>query len=130
MAPRSTVTRSDKKLGRTTLLVVFEETPRIEIDRSQIHHFVTMSYPRDEDSGGEEEEEEVAPQVAELARASVPAALKGIRACKRCGILKTWDQFLQEGCENCPFLELVRWRSLAPPPAVVFGIGKWGAEFS
>jgi transcription elongation factor SPT4 len=67
-----------------------------------------MSYPRDEDSGGEEEEEEVAPQVAELARASVPAALKGIRACKRCGILKTMDQFLQEGCENCPFLELVR----------------------
>ena len=66
-----------------------------------------MSYEeRDEDGG--EGEEEIPQQVAELAQASVPSALRGIRACKRCGLLKTLDQFINEGCENCPFLEMVR----------------------
>tara|TARA_B110001450_G_C17359893_1_gene375075 strand:- start:311 stop:565 length:255 start_codon:yes stop_codon:yes gene_type:complete len=44
-----------------------------------------------------EEESEVPQQVADLAEASVPNALRGIRACKRCGILKTLDQFINEG---------------------------------
>ena len=44
-----------------------------------------------------EEELEVPQQVADLAEASVPNALRGIRACKRCGILKTLDQFINEG---------------------------------
>jgi len=79
------------------------------------------SYLDDDDIGEEEEEEEdqleeeeddnlderVPRKVAELARASTPAALRGIRACKRCGLLKTLDQFINEGCENCPFLEMV-----------------------
>ena len=65
-----------------------------------------MSAYLDEDDGGEEEEM-VPQQVAELARAAAPSNLKGIRACKRCGILKTLDQFINEGCENCPFLEMV-----------------------
>ena len=55
-----------------------------------------------------EGEEDVPEQVAELAQASVPSSLRGIRACKRCGILKTVDQFINEGCENCPFLDMVR----------------------
>ena len=42
-------------------------------------------------------EEEVPIQVADLAEASVPNAIKGIRACKRCGILKTLEQFINEG---------------------------------
>mgnify|MGYP000293902226 CR=1 FL=1 len=67
-----------------------------------------MSYANNEDSGGEAEEVEVPQQVAELAQASVPNSLNGIRACKRCGILKTLDQFVNEGCENCPFLDMVR----------------------
>ena len=54
------------------------------------------------------EEEDVPPAIADLAQASVPSSLRGIRACKRCGILKTLDQFLNEGCENCPFLDMVR----------------------
>lgn len=54
------------------------------------------------------DEEDVAPAIAELAQASAPSSLRGIRACKRCGILKTLDQFLNEGCENCPFLDMVR----------------------
>mmetsp|Transcript_632 Transcript_632/g.899 ORF Transcript_632/g.899 Transcript_632/m.899 type:complete len:136 (+) Transcript_632:170-577(+) len=62
-----------------------------------------MSYRDDEVEGGGEE---VPQQVAELAQASVPDSLRGIRACKRCGILKTLDQFINEGCENCPFLNL------------------------
>lgn len=56
----------------------------------------------------EEEEETVPQQVADLAQASVPQSMRGIRACKRCGILKTVDQFINEGCENCPFLDMVR----------------------
>lgn len=67
-----------------------------------------MSYrERDEQDAGEEEEEELPQQVADLAQASVPTSLRGIRACKRCGILKTMDQFVNEGCENCPFLDMV-----------------------
>jgi len=65
-----------------------------------------MSYRRDEESAGEEEED-VPQVVADLAQASVPTQIKGVRACKRCGILKTLDQFLNEGCENCPFLDMV-----------------------
>lgn len=61
-----------------------------------------MSYQQEE-----EEEETVPQQVADLAQASVPQAMRGIRACKRCGILKTVDQFINEGCENCPFLDMV-----------------------
>ena len=58
----------------------------------------------DDVAGGEEE---VPQQVADLANAVTPTSMKGIRACKRCGILKTLDQFINEGCENCPFLEMV-----------------------
>mmetsp|Transcript_95099 Transcript_95099/g.266278 ORF Transcript_95099/g.266278 Transcript_95099/m.266278 type:complete len:141 (+) Transcript_95099:65-487(+) len=66
-----------------------------------------MSYrEREEHEGAEEEEEELPQQVADLAQASVPNAMRGIRACKRCGILKTLDQFVNEGCENCPFLDM------------------------
>eukprot|EP00536_Pseudo-nitzschia_multiseries_P015306 jgi/Psemu1/311932/fgenesh1_kg.855_\ len=54
-----------------------------------------------------EEEQETPQQVLDLAEASVPNSIRGIRACKRCGILKTLDQFINEGCENCPFLDMV-----------------------
>jgi hypothetical protein len=63
----------------------------------------------DENENEEEEgEEELPQQVMDLADAHVPTSMKGIRACKRCGLLKTVDQFINEGCENCPFLEMVR----------------------
>ena len=68
-----------------------------------------MSYARgDDDEEPDEGDEEVPQSVAELAQAPVPNALRGIRACKRCGLLKTLDQFLADGCENCPFLDMVR----------------------
>eukprot|EP00537_Pseudo-nitzschia_pungens_P018610 CAMPEP_0172399472 /NCGR_PEP_ID=MMETSP1061-20121228/41246_1 /TAXON_ID=37318 /ORGANISM="Pseudo-nitzschia pungens, Strain cf. pungens" /LENGTH=134 /DNA_ID=CAMNT_0013132367 /DNA_START=90 /DNA_END=495 /DNA_ORIENTATION=+ len=54
-----------------------------------------------------EEEQDTPQQVLDLAEASVPNSLRGIRACKRCGILKTLDQFINEGCENCPFLDMI-----------------------
>mmetsp|Transcript_26267 Transcript_26267/g.77670 ORF Transcript_26267/g.77670 Transcript_26267/m.77670 type:complete len:145 (-) Transcript_26267:133-567(-) len=72
-----------------------------------------MSYYDDEaDMGRDEEEQEQDGQelpqtVADLANSSAPSALRGIRACKRCGILKTLEQFVNDGCENCPFLEMV-----------------------
>jgi hypothetical protein len=55
----------------------------------------------------DEQEEEVPQAIAELSQSSAPTSMRGIRACKRCGILKTLDQFLNEGCENCPFLDMV-----------------------
>ena len=70
-----------------------------------------MSFARRNNEDDHEEEEEddegVPAQVAELANASVPTNLKTVRACKRCGLLKTQEQFHDEGCENCPFLEMV-----------------------
>ena len=65
-----------------------------------------MSYERDHEDDRMEDEEEVPQQVAELAQASVPTSLKNVRACKRCGILKTVEQFYEDGCENCPFLNM------------------------
>lgn len=54
----------------------------------------------------DEEGEPLPPKVEELAQASVPSALKGVRACMRCGLIKTLDQFLEDGCDNCPFLDM------------------------
>uniref|UniRef100_A0A0D9X1P1 Spt4/RpoE2 zinc finger domain-containing protein n=1 Tax=Leersia perrieri TaxID=77586 RepID=A0A0D9X1P1_9ORYZ len=31
-----------------------------------------------------------------------------LRACLRCRLVKTYDQFMEQGCENCPFLEMDR----------------------
>ena len=59
-----------------------------------------------DDSAGEEE---MPQNVADLAQASIPNDMRGIRACKRYGILKTTDQFVDHGCENCPFLDMVRY---------------------
>lgn len=74
--------------------------------------FDRHAYADDEDLEEEEEEEEegdaVPQHIADLANTSTPASLKGLRACKRCGIIKTLEQFMNEGCENCPFLEMVR----------------------
>jgi transcription elongation factor SPT4 len=66
-----------------------------------------MSYEHDDvDDREEEEEDGIAPQIQELAQASVPTNLRSIRACKRCGLLKTLEQFYEDGCENCPFLTM------------------------
>ena len=62
----------------------------------------------DDEEEEEEEGERLPPKVEDLAQASVPTSLKGLRACMRCGIIKTSDQFLEQGCENCPFLDMVR----------------------
>ena len=66
------------------------------------------SYMDEDEDEAVEEEEQVPQQVADLANASVPTSMRGIRACKRCGLLKTLEQFINDGCENCPFLEMVR----------------------
>lgn len=47
-----------------------------------------------------EEEEE------DQTSASIPLEMKRLRACLRCALVKTVDQFYEEGCENCPFLRL------------------------
>ena len=66
-----------------------------------------MSYRGRDEPEEEEQEEDLPQQVTELAQASTPGSLRGIRACKRCGLLKTMEQFVNEGCENCPFLDMV-----------------------
>jgi transcription elongation factor SPT4 len=73
-----------------------------------VHNTATMSYRRDDGDYEDDEEDEGLPsQIDELAKASVPTNLKTVRACKRCGILKTQEQFYDDGCENCPFLDMV-----------------------
>jgi transcription elongation factor SPT4 len=68
---------------------------------------MSNNYDRhDHDDEDEEEDDEAPPQVAELAQASVPTNIRTIRACKRCGLLKTNEQFVDFGCENCPFLHM------------------------
>jgi len=56
-----------------------------------------------------DEDDGVPQRVADLANASVPNEknLRTIKACKRCGILKTYTQFYDNGCENCPFLSML-----------------------
>jgi transcription elongation factor SPT4 len=58
------------------------------------------------DDDREEEEGALPQQVEELAHASVPTNLRTVRACKRCGLIKTQEQFYDEGCENCLFLNM------------------------
>jgi len=53
-------------------------------------------------------DEEAGEEVENLANARTPTSLRAMRACKRCGMLKGIDQFIEEGCENCPFLAMVR----------------------
>ncbi|KAL0248175.1 hypothetical protein GEMRC1_003411 [Eukaryota sp. GEM-RC1] len=36
----------------------------------------------------------------------LPAGTKGLRACLWCGLIKTEDQFIDLGCENCDFLNM------------------------
>ena len=69
----------------------------------QIFWHTMSSYLDEEDAP----EDDVPQAIAELAQASVPDHIRNIRACKRCGILKTFDQFMNDGCENCPFLDMV-----------------------
>ena len=85
---------------------VISHQPQQHRNPSKTLHTTTMSSYLEEDEG---EGEEVPQNIADLAQASAPSSIKGIRACKRCGILKTLDQFINEGCENCPFLEMVRY---------------------
>lgn len=58
------------------------------------------------DDEGADGGEALPDKVQELAEASVPTSLRGVRACMRCGLLKTLDQFLEYGCDNCPFLDM------------------------
>jgi len=38
--------------------------------------------------------------------AEIPEEMKGMRACLRCALIKTYSQFYESGCENCEFLEM------------------------
>jgi transcription elongation factor SPT4 len=39
--------------------------------------------------------------------AEIPDSEKGLRACLRCSLVKTFTQFHDSGCENCDFLGMV-----------------------
>jgi transcription elongation factor SPT4 len=38
--------------------------------------------------------------------AGIPEQMKKLRSCLRCSLIKTVDQFYDDGCENCPFLRI------------------------
>ncbi|KAJ5075481.1 suppressor of ty 4 [Anaeramoeba ignava] len=42
----------------------------------------------------------------ERVKTIVPLNSHTARACLSCGLVKTFEQFNQDGCENCPFLSL------------------------
>ena len=42
----------------------------------------------------------------EIGSAAIPLEMKKLRACLRCALIKTVDQFYEGGCENCPFLRM------------------------
>ncbi|XP_074578772.1 transcription elongation factor SPT4 homolog 1-like [Curcuma longa] len=49
-----------------------------------------------------EEEDDRPPSFAQI-----PTSFgQELRACLRCRLVKTYDQFRESGCENCPFLEM------------------------
>jgi len=56
------------------------------------------------DSENDDEDDGNLPPPEHFAQA--PNSLKGLRACMRCGLIKTFDQFYDMGCENCPFLDM------------------------
>ena len=37
----------------------------------------------------------------------VPNDAKGLRPCLRCSLIKNYGQFLESGCENCEFLNMI-----------------------
>ena len=38
---------------------------------------------------------------------TVPTELRQLRACLVCSLIKTFDQFVRDGCDNCePFLTM------------------------
>lgn len=39
-------------------------------------------------------------------QASVPDNLRQLRACMSCSLIKTFEQFIKEGCDNCPHLSM------------------------
>jgi len=38
--------------------------------------------------------------------AEIPQSMSGLRACLGCSLIKTFEQFVDSGCENCSFLEM------------------------
>lgn len=48
--------------------------------------------------------EEQADQASELVAPAPTEWGKGLRCCVPCHLVKTFEQFYEEGCQNCPFL--------------------------
>lgn len=46
------------------------------------------------------------PPAATSGYAVTPVDMRGMRACMRCTLVKNNNQFYDDGCENCPFLEM------------------------
>lgn len=44
---------------------------------------------------------------------NVPKDLRGLRACKLCSLIKTYEQFMSNGCENCDVLLKMKSHDLA-----------------
>lgn len=44
---------------------------------------------------------------------TIPSEMKALRACIPCLLVKTYTQFYDHGCENCPWLEMQESKSMA-----------------
>ena len=47
-----------------------------------------------------------------MQKASTPDNLRSLRACLNCALIKSADQFVEEGCDNCPHLEIQKSTSM------------------
>lgn len=68
--------------------------PDVDLDDDEVDAELAAAAP------DEEEEEE------EFIYADIPTEFKHTRACLRCQLIKQYDQFYKDGCENCEFLDM------------------------
>jgi len=55
----------------------------------------------EEEDDEEEEEEEEEEEDGQNTYAELPQATKGLRACRKCRLIKEFSQFVERGCDNC-----------------------------
>eukprot|EP01084_Bolivina_argentea_P303125 523285_1 len=60
----------------------------------------------DEEEEEEEIDEEENLEEDVIDMAALPTDMKGWRACMSCALIKTFSQFADRGCDNCPFLSV------------------------
>ncbi len=81
------------------------EDARREVER-EVDEDIERSPAPEDDAGDGEEAPARSRNPPEASEFVTPDSLNSLRACKRCGLIKTFTQFYDIGCENCPFFDM------------------------